>query len=375
MPLTPWRGADHHRGVDPRPSDEATSGGRLPSGAARTGSRRRQWVRLALAAVMLAVVVAVILRVPSAASEFVSAFGHFRSDRLPWLVAAAVLETASLACAALAQRRLLKAGGVRIPFAELLALTVASTAVVDLIPAGIAAASGWLVEQYHLRSAPIPLAVWTVLATGFAATVTALGLLLSGAWVAGVWTTLGLAISATVLAVGSCAFVFVAHRLPRFEGRLEGRLHNKVVTTVIQVLERVAEYRISVPGGATVLAFSVANWLLDAGCLVMAFMLVGFAVPWQSLLFAYAASQVAGGFSFLPAGIGAVEGSMVGAFVLTGTPAAVALVATLIYRVIAYWMVAGVGAAIFVMLTRRQARSRERAAAHSPTEPSRLRAP
>lgn len=337
-----------------------TRPGPASPGPDRSSGSWRRWLSLILALAILGVVIALVLRVPSAASDFVAAFEHFRLSRLPWLAVAAGLETLSLACGAQVHRMLLRAGGVTVPFATMLGLTVASTAVVDLVPAGVAPASGWLVEQYRARDAPVSLGLWTVLAAGFVATVSALALLLVGAGIAGIWTPLGLGVAMTVLVAGSAGFVLGTHRLARWDRWLTTRLKSRLSRAVARTVERATQCRAGVRGGASVLVYSTFNWLFDGACLVLAFVLVGYAVPWRGVLFAYAASQVAGGLSFLPAGIGAVEGSLVGALLLTGTPAAHALVATLIYRVIAYWVVAGIGAVVFVVQTRRE-RARQRA--------------
>jgi hypothetical protein len=92
-------------------------------------------------------------------SAFISAFSHFRVGRLPWLGLAAVLEAASLASAAMVQRQLLGAGRSVLPFPTLAGLTVASTSIGDLLPAGAAPATGWMVEQYRLRRVPTALAL------------------------------------------------------------------------------------------------------------------------------------------------------------------------------------------------------------------------
>jgi uncharacterized protein (TIRG00374 family) len=136
---------------------------------------------------------------------------------------------------------------------------------------------------------------------------------------------------------------------------------------VIETFDRGAQYRTSPRALANVFTFATLNWLLDAACLVLGFVLVGSAVPWRTLLFAYAGSQMLGGLSFVQ--IGVVEGGMVGAFVLTGTKAGPALAAVLIYRVISYWMVLGVGALVFMGITRLH--GRQPALPGGPTRPFR----
>ena len=71
---------------------------------------------------------------------------------------------------------------------------------------------------------------------------------------------------------------------------------------------------------AGVLACTGTGLLADAGVLAACFGLAGLPVPWRGLLFAYAAGQLAGRLVPLPGGIGGVEGGMLGALTLTGTP-------------------------------------------------------
>jgi hypothetical protein len=71
------------------------------------------------------------------------------------------------------------------------------------------------------------------------------------------------------------------------------------------------------------------------------------------VLFAYAAAQIAGSLAPVPGGIGFVEGGMIGAFALAGTPTGNAVVAVVIYRLITSWGVAGVGSLALVMVNHR----------------------
>ncbi len=335
-----------HLGASLRPEQSPVTG-RSP------GRRSHRVVRVVIGLAVLGVVIALVLRAPSAVSDFTAAFRHFRADRLPWLVPAAVLETTSLLAMAVAQRQLLSAGGHRVALVSLLGFTVASTAIADLVPLGVAPASGWLLGQYHARGVPVALATWTVLAAGFAATTTVLGLVLLGAGLAGIWTPVGLVAAGAVLAVGAVGVVVVAHRLVRWDRWLAARFRGRLTQAVAAAIEHATRYRVSVRGGSVVFVASVLNWLCDAGVLVLAFVILGFAVPWHGVLFAYAIAQVARGLSLLPGGLGAVEGGLVGGLVFTGVRAVPALAATLVYRFVAFWAVAAVGSVVFIVLTRR----------------------
>ncbi|MGH9057399.1 MAG: lysylphosphatidylglycerol synthase transmembrane domain-containing protein [Acidimicrobiales bacterium] len=321
-----------------------------------------------LAAMVLALVVVMALRASSAQHDFVEAFTGFRSGRLWWLALAVVAEAAAVASYGLAQRRLLRAGGRGVDRRSMVGLAFGSTGVSALVPVGVVPASGWLITQYRRREVPISLAAWAVLAGGFVATVTILALALVGAGVAGVGRPPLLAVSGAVLVIGSTGFVIVVHRLDRVEKfvarhhwrRGVGLLHQVVVKT-----SGVLRYRAGVRGGSEVFGYAAVNWLADALCLVAAFGLVGKPIPWGGVLFAFAAAQVAGSVSPLPAGIGVVEGGLVGALSLTGVPVGTALVATVVYRVISYWAMAGIGSAMAVVMSRRSVRMpAERLAGH-----------
>jgi uncharacterized membrane protein YbhN (UPF0104 family) len=304
----------------------------------------------------IVVLVILVLRASSARHDFVSAFERFQVANLPWLVAAAAAQILSLGCYAGAQRRLLRAGDVRLAYRSVLALTIAATGITALVPGGVVPASGWLIGQYRRRGVGMRLAAWTVLAGGFAATVAVLALLLIGAAMAGLGRPLVLGLSGAVLAGGSAGFVVMVHHLDRLERFL--RRHHlkrgvKVAHWSSAHVSELARFRIGILGGSEVLGFSAANWLLDTVCLLCAFAFVGLPVPWHSALFAYAVSQVAASLLPLPAGIGVVEGGMVGVFAATGTPAGQALVAIIVYRIVNYWAVAAVGSAMAITISHR----------------------
>jgi uncharacterized membrane protein YbhN (UPF0104 family) len=102
-----------------------------------------------------------------------------------------------------------------------------------------------------------------------------------------------------------------------------------------------------------VVACTAVGLLADAGVLTACFGLAGLPVPWRGLLLAYAAAQLAGRLVPLPGGLGGVEGGLLGALTLTGTPPATATAAAIIYRVAGYWAVGVTGTAVAAALARR----------------------
>jgi hypothetical protein len=289
-------------------------------------------------------------------SDFASAFRHLSVRRLPWLAAAFAAEGLSFLCYSAVQRRLLFAGGARLQHRTMLRLAIAATGLTNLVPGGTAPASGWLVGQYRRHGIPMPLALWAVLAGGFTATISVLSLLLVGAAVAGligVWATVGCAV---VLVSGTVGAMAAVHNVQRVDAWL--RRHDRIpgasgLQRVVARIADVMQFRATVSGGTQIFLLSFGNWTLDVVCLVTAFAVLNLPIPWRAALFAYAAAQIAGSLAPVPGGIGFVEGGMIGAFALAGTPTANAIVATVIYRLITNWGVAAVGSLALVVVNHR----------------------
>lgn len=308
-------------------------------------SRRRRWHRPVLAAAAVATVVVVALQAPAAVSDFTRAFTDLKPARLPWLAAAIAAEMASFACYAALQQVLLGAGGHRVRNRVLLRLAVASSGLRALLPLGVVPSSGWLLGEYRRMGLSGAVSLYAVLASGYVSTVAVLGLLLLGSALAGLGAAAVLLPSAAVLVLGAAAFVALVHRLGalrRVERACKGRLAT-AVHAVVRVAGEVGHLRVGIRGGTTAFGAATGNWLADIVCLFAAFAVLGVAVPWRGILFAYAVAQVAGSLVPLPGGLGAVEGGLVGALDVVGLNAGVALAVAIVYRVVTYWGVALLG--------------------------------
>jgi putative heme transporter len=307
---------------------------------------------------ILVVVALVVLasRLHSTEHDLAKAYLNFSWTRFPWLVLALGSEAISFLCYAQVQRLLLRAGGAHLTRRTMVALAVAATGLTNLVPGGTAPASGWLVGQYRRRAVPMPLALWSVLAGGFAATVSILLLLLVGAAVAGFLAVWEIIACAVVLVAGVVGVVAAVHHLPtvtRWLEEMRARRGVHLLRRLARKTSGVMRFRTTVPGGALVLGFSVANWTMDVFVLIGAFGLLGLPIPWRAVLFAYAAAQVAGSLAPVPGGVGFVEGGMIGAFALAGAGLGDAILATIVYRAITCWLVAAVGSVMLTILSRR----------------------
>jgi hypothetical protein len=118
-------------------------------------------------------------------SDVRAAFAHAGGLRVSWLGVAVAAEVVSLAGGAAAQRRLLSAAGVSLPWRTVSGVVFASTGLARMMPAGPVAGGAWQAAEYRCRGAGAAAGLWAVLAGGLTSTVAVSGLLLAGAAVAG----------------------------------------------------------------------------------------------------------------------------------------------------------------------------------------------
>ena len=312
--------------------------------------RGRAWAWVLAAGVLAAAAV----RAPGAAGDLRAAAGHLGGLRPAWLGAAVAAQGVALAGGTAAQRQLLAAGGASLRWRTVFGLVLASTGLARVMPAGPVTGGAWQVREYRRRGAGTGPGVWAVLAGGVTTTVVLLALLLAGAAAAGIGPIPLLACAAGLLAAGAAGLFAAARRgraLARWLGR---RPHRSRTIGGLAAAAAVLSRQRAGPGWAAgVLACTGTGLLADAGVLAACFGLTGLPVPWRGLLFAYAAGQLAGRLVPLPGGLGGVEGGILGALTLTGTPPAAAAAAVIIYRVAGCWAVGAAGTAIAAALTRR----------------------
>jgi putative heme transporter len=105
-------------------------------------------------------------------------------------------------------------------------------------------------------------------------------------------------------------------------------------------------------GGLAVLG-AAGFWAANIGILWACFHAFGVHVPLAVVVQGFFLGMVANLIPFAPAGVGAVDAGMIGAFVLFGIPEDTVFPAILIYRLIAFWMPIPFGVAAFFQLRTR----------------------
>jgi uncharacterized protein (TIRG00374 family) len=100
-----------------------------------------------------------------------------------------------------------------------------------------------------------------------------------------------------------------------------------------------------------VIAGSLGYWVWDNAVLWAAFHAFGYSPPITVILMGYLIGQL-GGLLPLPGGLGGIDGGLIGALIVYGTPAAPTAAAVLLYRVIVFWLPLIAGAVAFISLRR-----------------------
>jgi len=105
-------------------------------------------------------------------------------------------------------------------------------------------------------------------------------------------------------------------------------------------------------GGLAVIG-AAGFWAANIGILWACFHALGVHVPLAVVVQGFFLGMVANLFPFAPAGVGAVDAGMIGAFVLFGIPENAVFPAILIYRLVAFWLPIPFGVVAFFQLRNR----------------------
>jgi hypothetical protein len=283
-----------------------------------------------------------------------------------WLVAMALLETASLACMWVLQRLCLRARR----WGPIVSSQLAGNAFARVVPGGGAAGAAL---QYRMlvdaglggAAAASGLTAANLLTV---ATLLALPVLTLPAILVGLPVDHGLAQAAWLGAAGFVVMsgtgaLFLATDRPLIVvGRAAERIRNRLLRKrepLVGLPDRLLRERgllLGVLGERwwEALLASVGRWLLDYGALLLALAAVGARPDPAGVLLAYVGSQVLAQIPITPGGLGFVEAGLTGLLALAGVSGGKAAIATLAYRLVSYWLPLPAGAVAAIGHRRRE---------------------
>ena len=349
---TPAAEPQPERPTGPAPADPERPTGQTPADPERpirdapASDRRAIWGRLTL---LLVTLIALYVLWPSLLKVF-QAWPELLSLNPSWFVVMFAAELASFACIWTLQRLALRTDR----WFAVATAQLAGNAFSRIVPGG--AAAGGAISYRLLVTAGIPaatvgtgLTAASIISTGtlFSLPLLALPAVLAGRPVPSglaqsAW--LGAGVFALALAVGT---VFVTTDGPlRATGRVIQAIRNRLRRTgdpLADLPDRLVAERDQVRTTLgrrwwEALLSALGNWLFDYRALLAALAAVGSQPRPTLVLLAYVASMVLGMIPITPGGLGFVEAGLTATLHLAGVSTADAVLATLGYRLVSYWL-------------------------------------
>ncbi len=292
-----------------------------------------------------------------------------------WIGIGSLSSTVSIGLFAAVRSVLLAAGGAHLPLGRATTASFASGALAATLPAGGAIATGYMVQRYREAGADGGLAAWTTIATGVVAPSVLVFMTLTGYAVAGEDPTRALLPAAVSLGLLGAFFAVTRNpgvlRRParwavsawhRTRSVLQKRRDVVASAEQNEAVERFVESFGSVRAGpwrwSAAWGLQVLSWLGEFVALFAAIAAVHGELPtdpsaWGTILAIYGTSQLAGAIPIIPGGAGQVEAAIVVGLTATGTDPAVALAASVAFRLMSHWLVVPIGWVCVALLRRR----------------------
>jgi putative heme transporter len=320
-----------------------------------------QWALAAAGAGLL------VWQLPALMTEAAGLSDELARLRWGWVLAAVVLGVGGLAAYAELHRRLLMAGGVRLPVRTAQAINFAENALSTTLPA-VGNAAGFVYATYQLRKrqVDVALAAWSLVLSGVVATIVLLLLGLLGAGWAGLIPALAAGALAAGVALGAWACWAVVtrpavlHRCLLGSARLvrrssalgRTRWHSWASdpdATAQRMSGRIGLLRPSMLQWSVIAAVAVLSWVMDLLSLFASAAALGVAVPWSALVLGFLVVQGAIALQIFPGGAGLAEAGLLGVLVASGVPIASAMATVLVYRIINWLGLAVLGWIVYAV--------------------------
>jgi uncharacterized protein (TIRG00374 family) len=306
--------------------------------------------------------------------ELSAAVGLLRQASWAWLAAAVCLQLVSYACLAMLNYTLLRPFKGQAGFFYLMATLPAIAFIETALPS--AGASGVLLRArllgrrgYNLEASTFTLGLESLY----------LGLVMGLASLAGLWFLVdarqlsaaqlaallglaGLALAALAAAWYCGRHQLTARRALRWLAAAWNRLARRWRLRPLDdaaLDSRLADFYLGLQGlGQTppwqLLAAALGRVILDVSTLAVCFWGFDYAISAGALLTGYGLMLLLSGLASLPGGLGLADASLAVIYARLGTPGAVAIVAALAYRLIAFWLLRLIGFITWQVLEARQ---------------------
>ncbi len=301
-------------------------------------------------------------------SALSGALAQLRAPRWNWVAAAVVAELISMGAYARMQRALLRGAGTRVSLRRHVTTAYAAHSLSATLPGGPVFSTTFNFQQLRRFGASAAVASWCValsgvLSTGALVVIGAAGGILArhtGSW----HTLVGYAVAALLIAFGVRllagrpelldrpvrAMLAGVNRLRR---RPPGHGHDRLLGFVAQL----REVRVHPVNFAMAVVLALLNWLFDALCLWLCCVAVGAGeINPVNLVIAYCAGMAAASLPIVPGGLGVVDGALILGLIAGGLTSPLAVAAVVLYRLISFGFIIGLGWLFWLVIRARTAR-------------------
>lgn len=330
------------------------------SGSVATRSRF-WWLRWLLLAIVLVILAAEIVLISPSLEE---AWHRIGDLDWVWILASIGAALLSMDSFAQVQRALLRSAGVKVSQWQSLSVILASNSVSQTMPGGPVLSPAFVYRETRKWGATPVVASWQVVMSGLLAGVGLAVLGFGGALLAGAKTS-PFSVFFSVVGFVAVAVVFqylASHpeslqstvlRIVEWTNQIRNKPRDHGHGRVIETLEQLRAVQLTQRDLGISFGWSLFNWVADVACLAFACWAVGAHPSIAGLMVAYAAGKAVGtAVPLLPGGIGVVDAVLVPALTSAGMPAADAITAVLVYRLISYVLIAAVGWVVVLVMFR-----------------------
>ena len=294
-----------------------------------------------------------------------AALSHLRAPAPGWLAAAVMAELAAMGTYARMQRHLLLSAGLRVPIHRHIALAYAAHSLSVTLPGGPAFSTRFNYQQMRRFGATPAIASWCIALSGILsaaalAVVTAAGALASHG--SPPWCSLaGLTAVGALIALGARQLTrhrTIAHSAARVVlthvNRFRRRPADAGLPEVFRFIAQLGAARLTAGHGVAAATHAMLNWILDAVCLWLCFHAVSEQPinPAQVLL-AFCAGMAAGTLTVIPGGLGIIDSALILGLVTSGVDTPTAIAAVVLYRIISFGFIIGIGWLTWLAIRRR----------------------
>jgi len=288
-------------------------------------------------------------------SSLAGAIAQLRAPQWNWVLGALAVELASMGTYARMQRALLYGAGTKVSISKHVATAYAAHSLSATLPGGPLFSTTFNFQQMRRFGASPAVASWCIalsgtLSTGALIVIGSTGGILarnSDSWRA----LVGYAVCALAIAYGVRLIAAHPHWLDRpVHGLLGGvnRMRRRPPghgeDKLFSFVEQLRGVRVHPVAFTAAIVLALLNWLFDALCLWMCCVAVGApTINATQLVIAYCAGMAAASVPIVPGGLGVVDGALVLGLVAGGLTSSYALAAVVLYRLISFGFIIGLG--------------------------------